>query len=89
MSLLERLHWAVAPIPGRSMSLVLGGLAIFTISGALAMLGELPRVIDAALALVMLAAWFVGICGMIGYLRWLFSPRSYRPPESDSNRLEE
>lgn len=89
MSLLERLLWAIAPVQGRSVILVLGSAAVIAVAGALATLFDLPQVIDALLALIMLAAWFVGVCGMVGYFRWLFSPRSYRQSESDSNRLKE
>jgi len=26
----------------------------------------------------MLAAWLVGVCGMVDYIRWYFGPSSYR-----------
>jgi len=77
MTPLERLRWAVAPDQHRSVSLVLGAVLIIAIAGAAATLVDLPRAIDALLALVMLAAWLVGVLGMIGYFRWLFSPRAH------------
>jgi hypothetical protein len=86
MSPVDRLRWAVAPVQSRSMSLVLGGVVVFGISGVAATLIDLPRVIDALLALVMFAAWFVGICGMIGYFRWFFNPKSYNPDGTGSTR---
>lgn len=77
MTPLERLRWAVAPEQQRSVSLVLGAVLVIAVSGAAATLYELPRAIDVLLALVMLAAWLVGVCGMIGYFRWFFSPRAH------------
>jgi hypothetical protein len=89
MSLLERLRWAIAPVQSRSMSLVLGGVAVFAVAGGLATLIDLPQAIDALLALVMLAAWFVGVCGTVGYFRWIFSPSTYRQNGTDSTRPKE
>ncbi len=68
---------------------MLGAAAVIAVAGALATLFDLPQIIDALLAMVMLAAWLVGICGMIGYFRWLFSPRSYRPDGTESDRPKE
>jgi uncharacterized membrane protein len=89
MSPLERLLWAIAPVQRRSMSLVLGSVTVFAIAGAVAMFVELPRAINAWLALIMLAAWFVGVCGMVGYFRWVFSPSSYRQNGTESTRPKE
>lgn len=89
MSPLERLRWATAPVQSRSILLVLGSVAAFTAAGAAAILLELPRAVDTLLALVMLAAWLVGVCGMVGYFRWLFSPSSYRQSMTDSSRPKE
>jgi hypothetical protein len=70
MTPLERLHWAIAPDEERSMSLLVGGTAVFIALGGVAAFLPLPRVVNALFALGMLAAWAVGFCGMIGYLRW-------------------
>ena len=51
---------------------MLGGLGVFIVLGGLATLVAVPRVIAGLMALVMLAAWFVGACGMVGYFRWFF-----------------
>jgi uncharacterized membrane-anchored protein len=72
MSPLDRLRWAIAPDQRRSLSLMLGGIAVFTVLGGLATLFEVPRVVAGFMGLVMLAAWFVGACGMVGYFRWFF-----------------
>ena len=78
MSLLERFLWAIAPVQGRSVALVLGSVTVLAIAGLIATYFELPRLIKALVALVMLGAWVVGVCGMLGYFRWLFSPSAHR-----------
>jgi len=69
---LDRLRWAIASDQRRSASLMLGGLGVFIVLGGLATLVAAPRVIAGLMALVILAAWFVGACGMVGYFRWFF-----------------
>ena len=72
MTLLERLSWAIAPDERRSMSLIVSATAVFIAIGGIAAFLPLPRVVNSLLALGMLAAWGVGLCGMIGYFRWYF-----------------
>lgn len=84
MSVLDRFLWAIAPVQSRSITLVLGSVTVFAMAGAAAMLVDLPKAIDALLAIIMLAAWLVGVCGMVGYFRWLFSPSSYRHNGTES-----
>jgi hypothetical protein len=72
MSPLDRLRWAVAPDQRRSMSIMLGGLAVFIALGGFATLLEVPRVIAGAMGLAMLVAWMVALCGVVGYFRWFF-----------------
>lgn len=71
MSPTDRLRWAIAPDPRRSMSLLLGGVAVFAALGGMATLVEVPRAVAGLMVLAMVLAWFVGFCGMIGYLRWV------------------
>ena len=54
------------------MSIISGGMAVFVAVGGLAMLLELPRVVSGLMAIMMLAAWVVAGCGMVGYFRWFF-----------------
>lgn len=89
MSPLERLLWAIAPVQGRSMALVLSSVAVMAVAGLIAVYFELPRSIKGLLALIMLGAWLVGLCGMVGYFRWIFSPSSYRQNDPDSTRPKE
>lgn len=86
---LERFFWAIAPVQGRSIALVLGSALVIALSGGIAVLFEPPRSFKALLALVMLAAWLVGVCGMVGYFRWIFSPSSYRPTGTESTPPKE
>ena len=89
MSPLERFLWAIAPVQGRSVALVLGSVVVLAVAGLIATYFELPRIIKALLALIMLGAWVVGVCGMVGYFRWLFSPSSYRQNGPDSTHPKE
>ncbi len=72
MTLLEHVHWAIAPDEKRSMSLIVSATAVFIAIGGIAAFLPLPRIVNAFLAVAMLAAWAVGVCGMIGYFRWYF-----------------
>ena len=72
MTLLDHLRWAVAPDQYRSLSIMSGGVAVFMALGGLAMLLEVPRVVSGLMAVLMLAAWAVAGCGMVGYFRWFF-----------------
>ena len=72
MTLLDHLRWAVAPDQRRSMSIMSGGMAVFIGLGGLAMVLEFPRVVSGLMAIVMLAAWVVAGCGVVGYFRWFF-----------------
>jgi hypothetical protein len=72
VTLLERVQWAIAPDERRSMSLIVSATAVFIAIGGIAAFLPLPRVVNTLLAVAMLAAWAVGVCGMIGYFRWYF-----------------
>ena len=54
------------------MSIMSGGMAVFIGLGALAMVLELPRAVSGLMAILMLAAWVVAGCGVVGYFRWFF-----------------
>lgn len=79
MTLLERIQWAVAPDERRSMSLLVGAMTVFIALGGLAAFLPLPRILNALFAIGMLCAWAVGLCGMVGYIRWYL--RGAKPPE--------
>lgn len=52
---------------------MLMGLALFAAGAAAAVLLQLPQLIVAVLLVLGFAAWFVGACGMVGYVRWFFA----------------
>ena len=72
MSLPDRLRWAIAPDQRRSLSIMVGGVAVFVALGGLATLFEVPRALAGLMGLAMLVAWFVAACGTVGYFRWFF-----------------
>jgi len=49
------------------------GLALFTAGAGAAVLLQPPEFIAAVLVVLAIAAWFVGACGMVGYVRWFFA----------------
>jgi len=84
MTLADRLRWAVAPELRRSVMLFAGGIGVFSVVTTIAMELRPSAVVSALLALAGVLAWFVAICGMVGYFRWFFGPKSYskRPSEA-------
>ena len=76
MSPLDRLRWATAPDPRRGMVLILGSLAVFSVLGGISFLLPPSRVLAGPMVLLMLLAWAVGLCGMVGYFRWYFTSGS-------------
>jgi hypothetical protein len=79
---MDRLRWAIAPDPRRSMALLLSAVAVFSVLGGVASLVELPRIIAGALMLLMVIVWLIGLCGMVGYLRWFLVSGSNDPGSS-------
>ena len=51
---------------------MLAGLALCAALVGIALL-QPWKVLEAVLLAVALAAWFVGACGMVGYVRWFFA----------------
>jgi len=72
MSPADRLRWLITPDKSRWIPMLMG-LALFAAGAAAAVLLQLPQLIAAVLLVLALAAWFVGACGMVGYVRWFFA----------------
>jgi len=53
------------------------GIGVFSVVTTIAMELQPPAVVSAVLALAGVLAWFVAICGLVGYFRWFFGPKSY------------
>lgn len=72
MSPTERLRQLIAPERSRWKPMLLG-LAFFAATAEAAVLFHLPDIIAAVLVVLGLAAWIVGACSMVGYVRWFFA----------------
>lgn len=49
------------------------GLALFATGAGSAAALQPPRLVEAVLLVLAIAAWFVGACGMVGFVRWYFA----------------
>ena len=72
MSLIYSVRWLLAPDKSRWKPMLMG-LALFAAAVGAAATLQPPMLIEAALILFAIAAWFVGACGMVGYVRWFFA----------------
>lgn len=57
---------------------MLAGLALFAAGVGAAVLLQPPELIAAVLVVLATAAWFVGACGMVGYVRWFLASELVR-----------
>lgn len=72
MSPTDRLGWLLTPDRSRWKPMLMG-LTLFAAGvGAVAAL-QPPKLVEAVLLVLAIAAWFVGACGMVGYLRWFLA----------------
>ncbi len=62
------------------------GLALFAAGGGGAVLARESWVISMALSILALAAWIVGACAMIGYVRWYFAGELERAQRDHEER---
>lgn len=82
MSLADHLRGLMAP--GRDQwKPMLMGLALCAAAAGAAVLAQ-PSPISLLLLLLALAAWFVGACGMVGYVRWFFAGEFARARQDDA-----
>jgi uncharacterized membrane protein HdeD (DUF308 family) len=72
MSPIDYLRWLTTPDRGRWKTMFMG-LAIFAAAVGAAVLLQAPELLGTLLVLLGIAAWFVGACAMLGYLRWFFA----------------
>ncbi|MGH8649886.1 MAG: hypothetical protein ACREUP_11360 [Burkholderiales bacterium] len=72
MSPTDHLRGLMAPEKSRWQPMLMGlALAIAGIEAV--MLFKPPELIWAILMILVLAAWFVGACAMVGFVRWYFA----------------
>ena len=66
---------------------MLASLALFaTGAGAAVLLGEHYWILSLLMAELALAAWVVGACAMIGYVRWFFAGELERAQQESEKR---
>jgi len=65
------------------------GLALFAagVGGAVAL--QPSKFVEAVLLILAIAAWFVGACGMVGYMRWFFASEALRARQDAVTALNE
>jgi len=71
MSLADRLRWMMAAEKSRWKPMLMG-LALSAAAAGAAVLVQ-PNLISLFFLALAFAAWFVGACGMVGYVRWFFA----------------
>lgn len=64
------------------------GLALFAAGVGAATALQPPKLIEAALLLFAIAAWFVGACSMVGYVRWYFANELSQARRDRTDALE-
>ena len=72
MSPFDHLRWLLTPAQDRWQPMLMG-LAVFAAAGGAAVALQPPKLIEAVLVVLALAAWLAGACAMIGYVRWFFA----------------
>ena len=72
MSLAARLRLLLTPDKSRWQPMLMG-LALFAAGVGAAAAFQPPKLIEAVLLVVAIAAWCVGACAMVGYVRWYFA----------------
>ncbi len=65
---------------------MLMGLAAFAAGAFAAVATQDQPVVSAALTALALAAWAVGACAMVGYVRWLFAAEVERVRRENERR---
>ena len=72
ISLIERLRGLATPHQSRWQPM-LAGLALFAAGAGAAVLLEAYDFLAAIMTGLALAAWAMGACALIGYVRWMFA----------------
>jgi hypothetical protein len=86
MSPTDRLRWLMAPQRERWKQM-LAGLALCVAAVGAATL-QPSKLVEAVLIVLALAAWFVGACGMVGYVRWFFASELAQAKRDAINAVE-
>ena len=64
------------------------GLGLFAAGVGAAATLQPPALIEAVLVVLAIAAWFVGACGMVGYVRWFFASEHLQAMRDRADAVE-
>lgn len=67
---------------------MLMGLALFAAGVGAAVALQPPTLIEAILVVLAIAAWFIGACGMVGYVRWFFASELLQTKRDRADEVE-
>jgi hypothetical protein len=82
---LSYLRTLVTPDRGRWQPMLMG-LAVFAIGAFAAVAMQEQPTVSAVLAALALAAWVVGACAMVGYVRWYIAGEMERARREHGRR---
>jgi hypothetical protein len=82
----ERLRWLMAPDRSRWKPMLMG-LALSAAAAGAAVAVQ-PNPLSVVLVVLALAAWYVGACGMVGYVRWFFASEFSRARQDSVDPVE-
>ena len=86
MSIANHLRLLIAPDRSRWKPMLMG-LALSVAAAGAAVLVQ-PSPVSAVLLVLALAAWFVGACGMVGYVRWFFASELSQARQDNAGLIE-
>ena len=83
----DHLRWLLIPDRSRWKPMLLG-LALSAAGVGAAAALQPPALIEGVLIVLAFAAWFVGACGMIGYVRWFFASERLQAMRDRADAVE-
>jgi hypothetical protein len=87
MPLTDHIRALITPDRSRWKPMLLG-LALFAAAVGAAAALQPSKLMEALLLVVGLAAWLLGACAMVGYVRWFFASELSRARRDKSNAVE-
>ncbi len=87
MSPTARLLELIGPDRSRWKPMLMG-LALSAACIEAVVLLEPPELVSAMLVVLVFAAWFVGACAMVGYVRWFFASELAQARKDHANAVE-
>jgi len=86
MLLRDRLRLLMAPDRSRWKPMLMG-LALSAAAAGAAVL-VLPSPVSGVLLILAMAAWYVGACSMVGYVRWFFASEFSQARQDNADGFE-